>query len=74
MATHSSMHAWEIPWTEEPGGLQSTGSQKFGHDLAIKQQQVIKVLSYLFVLIIRGLKIQRTVSICIFQKISCKRA
>ena len=27
MATHSSIHAWEIPWTEEPGGLQSTGSQ-----------------------------------------------
>ena len=28
MATHSSMLAWEIPWTEEPGGLQSMGSQK----------------------------------------------
>ena len=28
MATYSSMLAWEIPWTEEPGGLQSTGSQK----------------------------------------------
>ena len=28
MATHSSMFAWEIPWTEEPGGLQSMGSQK----------------------------------------------
>ena len=27
MATHSSILAWEIPWTEEPGGLQSTGSQ-----------------------------------------------
>ena len=27
MATHSSMLAWRIPWTEEPGGLQSTGSQ-----------------------------------------------
>ena len=27
MATHSSIHAWRIPWTEEPGGLQSTGSQ-----------------------------------------------
>ena len=27
-ATHSSIPAWEIPWTEEPGGLQSTGSQK----------------------------------------------
>ena len=28
MATHFSILAWEIPWTEEPGGLQSTGSQK----------------------------------------------
>ena len=28
MATHSSVLAWEIPWTEEPGGLQSIGSQK----------------------------------------------
>ena len=28
MATHSSILAWDIPWTEEPGGLQSTGSQK----------------------------------------------
>ena len=27
MATHSSIHAWRIPWTEEPGGLQTTGSQ-----------------------------------------------
>ena len=27
MATHSSVHAWRIPWTEEPGGLQSMGSQ-----------------------------------------------
>ena len=32
MATHSSIHAWEIPWTEEPGGLQSIGSQRVGHD------------------------------------------
>ena len=28
MATHSSIFAWEIPWTEEPGGLQSMGSQE----------------------------------------------
>ena len=32
MATHSSMLAWEIPWTEEPGGLQSMGSQRVGHN------------------------------------------
>ena len=34
MATHSSIHAWKIPWTEEPGRLQSTGSQRVGHDWA----------------------------------------
>ena len=39
LVTHSSILAWEIPWTEEPGGLQSMGSQRVGHDLAIKQQQ-----------------------------------
>ena len=33
MATHSSILAWRIPWTEEPGGLQSTGLQRVGHDL-----------------------------------------
>jgi len=32
MATHSSIFAWEIPWTEEPGGLQDMGSQRVGHD------------------------------------------
>ena len=31
MATHSSVLAWEISWTEEPGRLQSTGSQRVGH-------------------------------------------
>ena len=32
MATHCSLLAWEIPWKEEPGGLQSTGSQRVRHD------------------------------------------
>ena len=32
MATHSSILAWRILWTEEPGGLQSTGLQRVGHD------------------------------------------
>ena len=32
MATHSSVLAWKIPWTEEPGGLQSMGSQAVGYD------------------------------------------
>ena len=34
MATHSSIFAWRIPWTEEPGGLQSTGLQRVGYDWA----------------------------------------
>ena len=32
IATHSSILAWRIPWMEEPGGLQSMGSQRIGHD------------------------------------------
>jgi len=32
MATHSSILAWKIPWTEEPGGLQSMGLQRTGHN------------------------------------------
>ena len=43
MATHSSTFAWKIPWTEEPGGLQSTGLRRVGHncsDLAQHAQQL----------------------------------
>ena len=36
MAAHSSTLAWKIPWTEEPGRLQSMGSQRVGHDSATK--------------------------------------
>ena len=36
MATHSSILAWRIPWTEEPGGLQAMGLQRAGHDLVTK--------------------------------------
>ena len=32
MATHSSILAWRIPWTEEPGGLESMGSERIGRD------------------------------------------
>ena len=38
MATHSSTLAWKIQWTEEPGGLQSRGSQRIGDDLVTKQR------------------------------------
>ena len=41
MATHSSILAWEIPWTEEPGGLQSIGSQRVRHDWVTEQRQYI---------------------------------
>ena len=37
MAPHSSILAWEIPWTEEPAGLQSMGSQRVRHDLAAER-------------------------------------
>ena len=37
MEPHPSTLAWRIPWTEEPGGLQSTGPQRVGRDLATKQ-------------------------------------
>ena len=43
MATHSSIPAWEISWTEEPGGLQSVKSQRVGHDLAAKQQDATRM-------------------------------
>ena len=39
IVTYSSILAWKIPWTEEPGGLQSIGWQRVGHNLATKQQQ-----------------------------------
>ena len=39
IATHSSILAWRIPWTEEPGRLQSMGLQRVRHDLATKPPQ-----------------------------------
>ena len=57
MGTHSSSHwflecvplAWEISPTEEPGGLQSMGSQRVRHDLVTKQQQHIHKRIYIYV-------------------------
>ena len=43
---HSSILAWEIPWTEETVRLQSMGSQKVGHDLVTKQQQCICIFTH----------------------------
>ena len=45
MATSSSIFAWRIPWTEKPGGLQSTGLQRLGHnysDWARKHEEILK--------------------------------
>ena len=42
MATHSNILAWEIPWTEEPGGLQSMGITKVRHDLVTKHSSEIQ--------------------------------
>ena len=45
MATHSSTLAWQIPWTEETGGLKSKRSQRVGHNLVSKQQQTADIKS-----------------------------
>ena len=47
MATHSSILAWKIPWTEKPGGLQYVGSKE-GHNLATKPPPVINNVDHLF--------------------------
>ena len=44
MATHSSILAWRIPWTGEPGGLQSRGSQKVRHDWATNTYSLLTAL------------------------------
>ena len=51
MATHTSILAWEIPWTEEPGGLQSVGLQRIRHDLATQQQQQPLIIYYVGIMI-----------------------
>jgi len=48
MAIHFSILAWEIPWTEEPGGLQAMVSQRVGHDLVTKQQMKNRVHMYIY--------------------------
>ena len=48
MATHSSILAWRIPWTEEPGGLQSMGSQRIGHNWVTKHIHIPSLEKCLF--------------------------
>ena len=52
MATHSSVPAWRIPWTEEPGGLQSTGSQSVRQDWGTKctAQQSVLYIYHIFLI------------------------
>ena len=52
MATYSSILAWEIPWTEEPGGLLSIGSQRVRHDWACTDMWIPKFQSALFAMIL----------------------
>jgi len=49
MATHSSILAWEIPWTEEPGRLQSMGLKRVRYNLVTKKLQVIFSLAFIWV-------------------------
>ena len=51
MAVHFSILAWGISWTEEPGGLQSMGSQRVGHNLAAKQEQQTTISVWKFLII-----------------------
>ena len=49
MATHSNILAWEIPWTEEPGGLQPMGSERVGQDWAQHGYSYIKIYNIVLV-------------------------
>ena len=55
MSTHSSILAWEIPWTEERSRLQSMGLQRVEHDLETKQQHLIYIL-----ILLRGFNIKKS--------------
>ena len=43
MSAHSSSLAWRIPWTEQPGGLQSMGLQRVGHNWATNTQYLLRI-------------------------------
>ena len=52
MAIHSNTIAWNIPWTEEPGRLQSMGSQRVGHDSATSLSLIVDFTNILILLIL----------------------
>ena len=56
MATHSSILAWKIPWTEELGGLQSMGSQRAGHIWVSKHIQQVEIIKYILSTTLRMLQ------------------
>ena len=55
MATYSSILAWKIPWTEEPGRLQSIGSQRVGHDTTERRHFHFTVLQVLYMISVDSL-------------------
>ena len=56
MATHSSILAWEIPWTKEPGGLQSMGSQELvtTEQLSTHAHTSLYILKYIYIYILKA--------------------
>ena len=61
MATHSSTLAWRIPWTEEPGRLQSMGSQRVKHnwETSLQNKMYWKYMDWLFIKVIKGLDLNQ---------------
>ena len=74
MATHSSILAWKIPLTEQPGGLQSIGSQKVRHDLLSKHLSIYLFIhpSIIYPSILPSIYVSLAtpppMSLCLFQK------
>ena len=70
MATHSSILAWEILWAEKPGGVQSMGSQRVEHDLAIKQltkKEMLQNLGNSYQSLCKGIVGPVFILLCAFQ-------
>ena len=81
MATYSSILAWKFPWTEEPGGLQSMGSQRVGHNLASEHifvptqdlhhymvYKVIRIFCHLFLTVTLWVTADLITSLCFTDK------
>ena len=72
MATHSSILGWEIPWTEEPGRLQSIGSQRAGHNLACMHADIsYKWNDTVFVFFVTDAIVNRIAFLIPFQIVHC---